>query len=259
MLANSFRRQIRSTSRTVLAVAGYSIWSLGAVFGIGAIVGGAIYYVGAEQLGFGDMNGVVAQMAVSILVYVIGATVLLIEPYAIRRLSWVKIRELTGIMRLPRPADAGYAVIAWAAYMIVTVLLSMAAAQWLSWIDLQQSQDVGFQPHSSSRESIAAALVIVVAAPLVEEFVFRGYLFGSIRRYVPWWLTAVVVSVLFGLVHGQWNVGIDTFALSMVLCYVRERTGSIWAGVMVHALKNSLAFYILFLAPDWLRNLLMSA
>jgi membrane protease YdiL (CAAX protease family) len=54
------------------------------------------------------------------------------------------------------------------------------------------------------------------------------------------------VSALFGLAHMQWNVAIDVFVLSMVACYLRELTGSIWAGIILHCLKNLIAFIALF-------------
>jgi membrane protease YdiL (CAAX protease family) len=62
----------------------------------------------------------------------------------------------------------------------------------------------------------------------------------------------VATSVLFGLIHGQWNVGVDVFVLSMVACSLREVTGSIWAGILLHMLKNALAFYIIFVNTTFL-------
>jgi membrane protease YdiL (CAAX protease family) len=63
---------------------------------------------------------------------------------------------------------------------------------------------------------------------------------------MPAWLTTLVVSVLFGIAHGQWNVGIDVFALSVSMCVLRELTGSIWAGALVHIIKNLIAFIGVF-------------
>jgi membrane protease YdiL (CAAX protease family) len=40
---------------------------------------------------------------------------------------------------------------------------------------------------------------------------------------------------------------LDTFTLSLVLCYLRQKTDSLWPGIMLHALKNGLAFMSLFL------------
>lgn len=60
---------------------------------------------------------------------------------------------------------------------------------------------------------------------------------------------AVFSSMLFALAHGQWNVAIDTFILSFALIWVFEKTGSIWASILLHAIKNLIAFGALFIIP----------
>jgi membrane protease YdiL (CAAX protease family) len=74
-------------------------------------------------------------------------------------------------------------------------------------------------------------------------------LYGKLKNRVPAVVAAIVTSLLFGLAHFQWNVAIDVFILSLILCALRSLTGSIWAGVLVHVIKNSLAYYLLFVAP----------
>jgi membrane protease YdiL (CAAX protease family) len=59
-------------------------------------------------------------------------------------------------------------------------------------------------------------------------------------------VSSVVVSALFGLAHGQWNVAVDVFVMSMVACYLREYTGVIWPGIIIHMIKNFIGFYITF-------------
>ena len=63
----------------------------------------------------------------------------------------------------------------------------------------------------------------------------------------------LVTSVIFGALHtltGKdgllWIAAIDTFALSLVLCYLREKTGNLYASMGVHAIKNGIAFLALF-------------
>ena len=70
-------------------------------------------------------------------------------------------------------------------------------------------------------------------------------------RFIPAMLLA---SGLFGLAHlwsgidGSllWAAGIDTFLLSLVLVFLREKTGALYAGMLVHALNNIIAFSIHF-------------
>lgn len=57
---------------------------------------------------------------------------------------------------------------------------------------------------------------------------------------------AIFSSMLFGLVHLQWNVAVDTFILSFALVWVLEKTGNLWAPIFLHALKNFVAFIFVF-------------
>ena len=115
--------------------------------------------------------------------------------------------------------------------------------------DSEQAQKVGFDGVTTTAEYVMAFIGLVVLPPIFEELLFRGYLFGRLRKYVPFWLAAIVTSIAFGFVHGQWNVGVDTFVLSIFLCYLREHTGSLWASMLLHGIKNGLAYFFLFIAP----------
>lgn len=239
---------------------GFTLWTIVAVFGIGGVIGGIVFFGGMAQLGVEiEENSALMQLVLSATVYTIGMIILLIEPYALRRMALEQIRALIGLARWPILKDVGYGLLAWGAYMAITTLVTVGLSSYAPGVDLEQAQDVGFKNITGSFDILYAFLVIVVIAPVVEEIVFRGYLYGSLRPRMPWWVAAVVVSVLFGLVHGQINVAIDTFFLSMVICYLRDRTGAIWSGIFVHSLKNALAFYILFVSPEWVRQLLMGA
>ena len=109
----------------------------------------------------------------------------------------------------------------------------------------------------ASWQYVLAFMTMVVLAPLAEEMLFRGYLYGKLRKAAPIWVSILVASLAFGLAHLwvggtalQWAVTIDTFVLSLMLCALREYTGAIWAGVLLHAIKNGLAFYLLFVNPN---------
>jgi membrane protease YdiL (CAAX protease family) len=134
-------------------------------------------------------------------------------------------------------------------YMVATSLAAVAARFLLPWIDQNQTQDVGFADINTAWEYVAAFFGLVVLPPVAEELIFRGYLLGRLREKFSAWPAAIVVSAVFGFVHGQWNVGLDVFVLSLFLCYLRERTGSVWAGMALHGLKNGIAYFFLFIGP----------
>ncbi len=159
-------------------------------------------------------------------------------------------KEELGVTRWPNWLDIVLTPAAAIVYLIIAAIVMAIFAALIPSIDLDQAQDVGFDNLSFGYEYVLAFVTLIVLAPIAEELLFRGYLYGKLRKYVPLWAVILVTSALFGLAHGQWNVGLNTFALGIVLASLREVTGSIWAGVLLHMLKNGIAFYFIFVNPS---------
>ena len=140
----------------------------------------------------------------------------------------------------------GRSLLALPAYLATSIVITTVVAAILPRIDLSQAQDVGYQ-NPTGFDLVVVFLALVCLAPLVEELLFRGFLFNAFVRTFGFWVGAAAVSLLFAVAHGQLNVGIDVFVLSMFLCYLRQRTGSLWPSIGLHALKNLVAFAYLFI------------
>jgi membrane protease YdiL (CAAX protease family) len=99
----------------------------------------------------------------------------------------------------------------------------------------------------ANRSAVAAAavaLLVCVIAPFSEEFVFRGYFFGALRNWRGPWVAAVLTGIVFGAIHaGSSPVGylVPLAFLGFVLSLLRWRTGSLWPGIALHSINNSLA------------------
>ena len=85
---------------------------------------------------------------------------------------------------------------------------------------------------------------IIVAAPVVEEVFFRGFLYRAMRSSLAAVPAALVSGVIFGLVHAPTGVEVIPVlaALGVALCLVYERTGSLYPCIFLHTLLNTLAF-----------------
>lgn len=226
-------------------IVGESSWVLFVFFFVAGVVFGALF---ALVPALGDLveTSSTAQLIFSAIIYVIVCAVVVL-PVSIRR-KWPQLKKLLGISKKPGWNILWLPVVMWVLYMVSTAIAGVLMAQ-LPWFDIDQTQEIGFDNLSQPLEYLVAFIALVVLPPLAEELLFRGYLFGRLRERFRFWPTAIVVSIMFGLVHGQWNVGVDTAVLSLFLCYLRERTGSIWAGVVLHAIKNGIAYFFLFIGP----------
>jgi uncharacterized protein len=167
-----------------------------------------------------------------------------------RRIGW---RDL-GLTRA-RPVDFGLAAVAFIVYMAATVMLTAVVSQLVPALDIDQRQVTGFE-NAAGPALVLVFVALVIVAPITEEVMMRGFLFGSLRQRWPFWLSTGAVSVLFAALHlggGEegagplWIAAIDTFMLSLVLCYLREKTGRLWASITLHMLKNGIAFAALFI------------
>ena len=151
--------------------------------------------------------------------------------------------------------DALYAIIAFAAYLVMYLVIVAVLEHLIPSLNTGQQQDVGFQNATATGSLVMAFISLVILPPIAEETIFRGFVFTGFRRKFGFALSAIGTSLLFAIPHlfesaGAgllWIAGVDTFILSCVLCFVREKTGRLWAGMGVHALKNGLAFATIFI------------
>lgn len=165
---------------------------------------------------------------------------------------FVSMRTL-GIDKWVTWTDIGLSIAGIVVYFILAAIL-LSIFSIFPWFNAEQTQNIGFNTNLYGLERMLAFLTLVVVAPIAEELIFRGYLYGKMREKFSQvtseiWsviISALLVSVVFGIVHMQWNVGVNVFAMSLVACALREYTGTIYAGILLHMIKNGLAFYFLF-------------
>lgn len=102
------------------------------------------------------------------------------------------------------------------------------------------SSKVTVQPPKTVTAALMMYLSTAVTPALFEEFALRGVVLQSLRRYGDWF-AIIVSSVLFALMHG--NAVQVPFALlvGLMLGYVAVATGSLWPGIIIHFLNNSVS------------------
>lgn len=94
-------------------------------------------------------------------------------------------------------------------------------------------------------------VLVAVLAPITEEILFRGYLFGALSASLPMWATQLVTAVLFGLMHGIGHA-LPIAVLSLLFGYLRQRYGSLWPSILAHVLHNSVTLALVYTWPGLL-------
>lgn len=214
---------------------------------------GLVQVLNALGVPFQEMNSSVLNALLAACVYVLSVGIVIGLPWWIKK--YRTSQRDVGLTRLPSWMDILLAPAGGIVYILCSAALLTFVKAYIPGIDLDQVQQTGFDNLYYQYEYILAFLTLIVVAPVFEELLFRGYLYGKLRKRVPVWVAISIVSVVFAAVHGQWNVAFDVFTLSVVLCTLREITGNIWAGILLHMCKNGLAFYFLFVNPDLLRTI----
>ena len=151
----------------------------------------------------------------------------------------------TGIARALSWRDIGLGLAGFVLYALLS-MVALALARTFPGFAVDQAQDIGVTT-LFGMERLLGFVVLVIITPLLEELFFRGIVYGKLQQTkLGVWPAIIIVSALFAAAHGQWNVAVDVFCLSVVAAYLRESTGSIWAGVIIHMTKNLIAFYFMF-------------
>lgn len=94
------------------------------------------------------------------------------------------------------------------------------------------------------------ALALVCIAPLIEEFLFRGFLNNLLREKVNAFVRMSIVSILFTVIHmpyiHNWIQFLAYLIGSIVLFLIYERRRSLFDAILLHSLSNGL-LVILFI------------
>jgi membrane protease YdiL (CAAX protease family) len=89
-----------------------------------------------------------------------------------------------------------------------------------------------------------AFFAAVIIAPIVEEYVFRGWGMICLPLASRPFLSILINGVLFALFHFELSVIIPLIFLGCMLAWTRYKSGSILPGIVFHLINNSLALYV---------------
>ena len=157
-----------------------------------------------------------------------------------------------------RKVDIGWGLLVWLAIIVGNRALMTV----IDLLHVPMSSNVRIGDESPARNLlIASTLVAVVAAPFVEEIIFRGVVLRSLRSVMPTKLAIVVQGALFGLAHVQAAFGAGNLGLVLLLSWAGAALGfaahhfrRLGPSICAHASLNAVVFLVVWLAPDLLRQ-----
>lgn len=129
------------------------------------------------------------------------------------------------------------------------------------------SSAVGQKPGSSMEQflhdrhtALFLGILGIVLAPLVEETIFRGFIYPIVQRTLGVISGVILTGVLFGLLHGfqlwpNWPQILLLVFVGIVFTYVRARTKTTLASFIMHFSYNSFLFVSFFVATNGLKNI----
>lgn len=139
------------------------------------------------------------------------------------------------------------------------VVAAIAAFPLVYFVNALVAGMLGDVPENPQLQAIAPAavswgstigmlLTLGVAVPIAEELIFRGLLYGWLRHRFGL-LPAMVFSALcFSLLHGIVWLTPALAMLGLLLAWIYERSGTLWAPIVTHGLFNVLSTLLLYSA-----------
>ncbi len=231
-----------SVFRIILKVALYSIWSVIIIVALQFLVYLIFYKI------FDDFSEKpIVFTFYSLIYYSLSVFVIIFAPKLIKKQP--STREELGLKGLPTFSDLGLGPVAFIVYLILAMILLFIFSLF-PWFNANEAQDLGLSNYMGNTELIFTFFALALIAPIAEEIIFRGWLYDKLRKLIPERLSVlisiIIVSALFGLIHGQFNVAVNVFAISVIACLLREITGTIYAGIILHIIKNTIAFLLVY-------------
>jgi membrane protease YdiL (CAAX protease family) len=157
-----------------------------------------------------------------------------------------------GVMRYNPFLCAGMAIgLLLSAYPLVLLTENLTALAMKGRAQPQNVVEFFLNASEKSDEKAVCLMLLlaVVVAPAAEETIFRGYIYGVLKRYLGGFGAAALSAGLFAAMHLNVSALPALFVLALCLTLAYEATGSILVNIFMHGLFNlSMLLVMMYLA-----------
>jgi membrane protease YdiL (CAAX protease family) len=161
------------------------------------------------------------------------------------RLRGLDLSSLGGLFRITflRALSTGTVLIL-AAYPLISIADAITQRVFGSGSSKQSIVEL-FSGSRTIEQRMMIIVFAVVIAPMAEEFLFRFFLYGVLKRYFGRFLGVTVNALLFAAAHTHLPSFAPLFVLGSCFTIAYEWSGSILVSMTMHALFNSLSLTVL--------------
>lgn len=158
--------------------------------------------------------------------------------------------------------DIGIGILTWIiAFPLVVVIGESLDLLLNALFGVQNYEQVAVRYLKRSISSLPSMIIplftILIAAPLIEEFLFRGCLQTYFKRKVGIRSAIILSSLCFALFHfspsqgiGNLSLLVSLFTFSLFLGFIYERQASLFASISLHMTFNTLSTIRIIFFPD---------
>lgn len=161
--------------------------------------------------------------------------------------------ELFGLRRVGFFKAIGLALLFIVPTLAVVNGTAYGVAEWMRtfWPELNPQDAVkAFQESGDPLIRLLLIVAAVIVAPLVEETIFRGFIYGVVKRYTDGYFAALCSALLFALVHFHVGSLFPLTVLALLLCLAYEITGTLVVPMAMHALFNTTSILAMLLGSN---------
>jgi uncharacterized protein len=130
------------------------------------------------------------------------------------------------------------------AYPLVT-LVDMLTQRFFNQVSSRQTIVELFSGSRTIEQRMIIIVLAVAIAPVAEEFIFRFFLYGALKRYVGGLAALIVTALLFAAVHAHLPSFAPLFVLGCCFTLAYEWSGSILVSMTMHSLFNAASLFFL--------------
>lgn len=223
---------------------------------LGVIIASILFVSNTLIMPFIDVEALMAANETSPLATIISGIVTQLFPVGVIALFVCFRCNIFEIFGLRRPDWKRIAIVVGLGILAILLLANLAgvvAEPWLKRTFGEQNPQEAVKMMLEAKANnpkllIGLAFLACIVAPICEEILFRGYLYGILKRYSCRFFAAIMSGLIFGVIHGSmWSLA-PLVVIGILLAVIYEVSGSLWASIICHSLFNSMStFYMIFI------------